>query len=206
MENNEDYIKKIDGAERRFFTQQMEIRSEEKGSVVEGVAAVVNSRTNMGWYDEEVMVGAFDDVMQDDVRCLLNHDPNFVLARSNKGEGTLSLSINERGDLAYAYTTPNRTFAKDLEDAIRTGDISQSSFGFGIKDDVWVKQENGRELRQIVKLKFLADVSPVSFPAYAATSTTIAKRSFESQKEPEYVKDYEKFNELKRKELNSKEK
>jgi len=206
MENNEDYIEKIDGAERRFFTQDMEVRTEDQGSTVEGIAAVVNTRTNMGWYDEEVMVGAFDEVMQDDVRCLLNHDPNFVLARSNKGEGTLALSINDRGDLAYKYKTPNRTYAKDLEDAIRTGDVSQSSFGFSIKEDIWEKGDDGRDVRKIVRCGRLFDVSPVGFPAYESTSTTIAKRSFEVQKKAAFVKDYVKYNELKLKELKSKKK
>ena len=206
MENSEDYIEKIDGAERRFFTQDMEVRAEDQGSTVEGIAAVVNTRTNMGWYDEEVMVGAFDEVMQDDVRCLLNHDPNFVLARSNKGEGTLALSINDRGDLAYKYKTPNRTYAKDLEDAIRTGDVSQSSFGFSIKEDIWEKGDDGRDVRKIVRCGRLFDVSPVGFPAYESTSTTIAKRSFEVQKKAAFVKDYVKYNELKLKELKSKKK
>jgi len=199
MEKNSDYVRNIDNGERRFVTQQMEIRADDQGSVVEGIASVVNTKTNMGWYDEMVMVGAFDDVMNDDVRCLLNHDPNFVLARSVKGEGTLKLSITSEGHLAYSYKTPNRTFAKDLEDSIRTGDISQSSFGFGIKTDEWVKQENGRELRQIFKLGFLGDVSPVTFPAY--TSTSVAKRSFESQKKPEFVRDFKKINELKSRKL-----
>ena len=206
MKNNEDYIEKIEGAERRYFTQDMEVRAEGENEMIEGIEAVVNTRTHMGGYDEEGMVGAFDEVMQDDVRCLLNHDPNFVLARSNKGEGTLALSINERGDLAYRYKTPNRTYAKDLEDAIRTGDVSQSSFGFSIKEDVWEKGDDGRDVRKIVRCGRLFDVSPVGFPAYESTSTTIAKRSFESQKKVEFESDFTKHNELKRKELKSKKK
>jgi phage head maturation protease len=35
---------------------------------------------------EEIAPGAFDDCLNDDVRCLLT-DPNYILARSKEGKG-----------------------------------------------------------------------------------------------------------------------
>ncbi|NBX10037.1 MAG: hypothetical protein EBR05_09585 [Marivivens sp.] len=42
--------------------------------VVEGYAAVFNSVTNIGPFMERIAPGAFTDVLNDDVRFLVNHD------------------------------------------------------------------------------------------------------------------------------------
>lgn len=180
-----DYIKSIEGAERRFFTSDVEIREDGGGNVVQGVAAVVEKSTDLGWFREKIAVGAFDDVMKDDVRCLFNHDSNFVLARSNNGEGTLELFLTDEGHLAYKYETPDRTYAKDLLDAIRSGDVSQSSFAFSIKEQKWSYADEGmdQDERTILKLSRLYDVAPVTYPAYQDTS--VAARSLQIMKDQE---------------------
>lgn len=182
MSKNKDYIENIEGAERRYFHVPVECRAETEG-MIEGTAALVNRKADLGWYEEIIEPGAFDDVLNDDVRALFNHDANLVLARSNKGEGTLQLFINDAGNLGYRYKTPERTYAKDLEDAIRAGDVSQSSFAFRVKEEAWEwASETGSEkdLRKIVKVEKLFDVSPVTYPAYQ--DTTVAKRSMETNK------------------------
>lgn len=186
MEPNKDYIQNIDGAERRYAVAAMmvEKRADDDGGdekfVVEGYAALFNSITAIGqWYREEIMPGAFDDVLKDDIRCLFNHDPNYILARSNNGEGSLEVWVDAKG-LKYRYTTPDRQYAKDLADAIAVGDVSQSSFAFRTKESMWKESEGELDLRQIVKVERLYDVSPVTYPAYA--DTTVAKRSFDAFK------------------------
>jgi HK97 family phage prohead protease len=179
-----DYINDIENAERRFISPQIEIRAEGETNTIEGIAAVVNKTTDLGWYEERIEPGAFDDVLNDDVRALFNHDPNFVLARSKGGKGTLSLSIDKTGNLKYSYKTPDRSFARDLQDAIKAGDVDQSSFAFSIKEEKWefAGEENGRnkDLRTILKVERLYDISPVTYPAYQ--DTTVAARSKESLK------------------------
>jgi HK97 family phage prohead protease len=182
----EDYIKNIEGAERRFFMAPVtvEIRAEgdaDKPAIIEGYAAMYNQRADLGWYEEEILPGAFDDVLMNDVRCLYNHNANFVLARSNQGKGTLSLSLDSTG-LKYRYETPNRSYALDLADAIEKGDVSQSSFAFRVKETIWIERTDEKELRQIKKFEQLIDVSPVTYPAYP--DTTVAKRSLEAEKPP----------------------
>ncbi len=181
MSKNKDYIENIGDAERRYFTttvnMQKRAEGEGEGKVIEGMAALYNNVTRIGnWFDEEILPGAFDDVMQDDVRCLFNHNPNFVLARSKDGQGTLDLELTTEG-LKYSYVTPNRSFAKDLEDAIESGDVSGSSFSFRIKEQKWIQREDDVELRQILKFDVLFDVAPVTFPAYP--DATVGKRSLE---------------------------
>jgi HK97 family phage prohead protease len=168
-----DYLAGVDGGERRFFSAPIEMRAASEGMDVEGVAAVVNSATDMGWYMEEIAPGAFDERLNDDVRALFNHDANQILARTNAG--TLKLFITNEGHLGYRFRMPDRSYAKDLADAIRSGDVSQSSFGFTISDEEWLRRD-AKDVRRITKVKRLFDVSPVTFPAYA--DTTVAKRSY----------------------------
>ena len=186
MSNERDYIEAIEGAERRYFTSTVERRMEGDGDdelpVIEGYAALFNSRTNLGWMQEEILPGAFDDVLNNDVRCLFNHNSNYVLARSVNGQGTLTLELDEKG-LKYRYTTPDRSYARDLADAIDAGDVSQSSFAFSVEESVWIEREGEEPVRQIVKLRQLYDVAPVTYPAYSDTS--VAKRSLEINKIPE---------------------
>ena len=169
------------GIERRYVTDIVKFETrgegEEKENVIEGYAAVFGARANLHYFEEEVAPGAFDEVLQDDVRALFNHNPNYVLARSVNGKGTLKLSVDERG-LKYNFKTPNRSFAKDLEDAIASGDISQSSFAFEVKEEIWQKREGKPDLRTITKFSRLYDVSPVTYPAY--DEATVGKRSWEA--------------------------
>ncbi len=180
-----DYIKGIDGAERRYVTSEMRATKNEetKASVIEGYAAKFNNETVIGhfWqYREVILPGAFDDVLKDDIRALFNHDPNLILARSENGKGTLEVWVDEIG-LKYRYTTPDRGYAKDLEDAIALGDVSQSSFAFKIAEQRWIEKEGDVDKREIVKFDKLFDVSPVTYPAYA--DTEVAKRSLDASHE-----------------------
>lgn len=175
-----DYISNIKNGERRFFSP--EIRNNEEG-VIEGVAAVVNSQTDLGWYEERIDSGAFDDVMGDDVVALFNHDANLPLARTTaKGESKLDLFLTKEGHLGYRFKAPNTQVGKDLNENIRNGIVSQSSFAFTISEDSWefANDQNKlkKDVRTIRKVERLYDVSPVTYPAYPDTS--VGARSAEN--------------------------
>lgn len=165
--------------ETRITTAQI-TRNEDEG-VIKGMAARVGKSYSMGWFEERIEPGAFDDTLGDDVRVLYNHDDNMVLGRTKSG--TAKIYLDEDGNLMYEYKTPNRSYAKDLEDAINVGDVDQSSFAFVIEDEEW-RSEGDKEIRSIKKIKRLYDVSPVTYPANPDTS--VAKRSYEAIKEAEH--------------------
>lgn len=181
---------------RRFApaTMRFEKREEsgQKFDVITGIAAVVGSRTSLGWFDEIIEKGAFDDALADpdlDCRCLKNHNPNLLLARyrANSDKNTLELFLTDSGDLGFRYTTPDRTHALDLQDEIRKGDIDQCSFQFTIEEESWKWEDEGsgeKDLRTIKKIGVLYDVGPVTYPAYRDTGVMIeeAKRTFEAAK------------------------
>ena len=143
----------------------IEVReSEGEEMILEGYAAVFNSETDLGHFREVIKPGAFDDVMTNDVRALINHDPNLVLGRTTNG--TLELSQDERG-LKYRVKLGAQQYAKDFYESVKRGDISQSSFAFTIDKQSWNEE---RTVRSVDKVRQLLDVSPVTYPAYAAAT------------------------------------
>ncbi len=181
-----DYIEKRDkNAERRFTSPDIQVREAGNSNVIEGIAAVVDSETDLRFFREKIAPGAFDDVMNDDVVALFNHDPNFPLARTSaQGEAKLELFLNKRGDLGYRFTAPNTSAGKDMMENIRNGIVSKSSFAFAIREQEWIEERDHEvpDLRIIKKLERLYDVSPVTYPAY--NDTSVAARSLDSVKEP----------------------
>ncbi len=121
---------------------------------------------------ERIMPRAFDRALTqgDDVRLLYNHDPSMILARVSSG--TLKLATFAAG-LRYIGTAPDTQLSRDLQELIRRGDVSGSSFSFtlGTGDDEWRTEEDGMEIRSIKNFSRVYDVGPVTFPAYEATTT-----------------------------------
>lgn len=166
--------------ERRFM-HQPELRAEEgeETSKIIGYGSVFNLRSeNLGGFREIIAPGAFDSVLDDDVRALFNHDSNFVLGRSKAG--TLKLSTDPVG-LRYEIDAPTTQTIRDLVIApMKRGDIDQSSFGFSVArgGEEWDEDDEGVIVRTITKVQRLYDVSPVTYPAYPDASA--ATRNFEA--------------------------
>ena len=140
---------------------------DEQPPKIVGYGSVFNTRSeNLGGFREVIAPGAFDSVINDDVRALFNHDHNFVLGRTKSG--TLSLAVDEKG-LRYEITPPDTQTVKDLLiEPLRRNDIDQSSFAFSVArgGEEWDEDEDGVIVRTITKFSRLYDVSPVTFPAY----------------------------------------
>lgn len=154
---------------------------------VSGYALVFNSDSNdLGGFIERIDPNSLDGVVEkSDVLCLLNHNEDRgVLARSNKGEGSLTLEIDEIG-LKYTFEAPNTALGDELLEGLRRGDISTSSFAFTVGKDSWSKMENGTYLRTINSINELFDVSPVYRAAYDATSVKADSRGLDAIKQQE---------------------
>jgi HK97 family phage prohead protease/HK97 family phage major capsid protein len=153
--------------------------------VIEGYAANFEQRTDLGYFKEEIARGAFEDVMEDDVRLLLNHD-GAPMARTTNG--TLELSVDENG-LKYRAALADTQDGRDMYKLIKRGDITQSSFAFTIGEQEFSED---RSVRRVLKVARLLDVSPVTYPAYP--TTTVAARQMAMQ-EPEPVEETETISE-----------
>ncbi len=179
-------LEKFDAEVRKssVVKEQREFRMENvehNDNVIRGYAAVYNSDSEwMGGFYEQIEMGAFDDVMDNDVRAYLNHDENLLLGRVSSG--TLRIGTDKRG-LFYEVDLPNTTYANDLVELMKRGDVNQSSFAFLIDQDRW-EQRDGKTYRIIEKVSRLLDVSPVSQPAYP-DATSELKRDLETETKEE---------------------
>ena len=177
--------------EKRYFNIDTRTEKRDDGSInITGHAAVFNQMSSdLGGFREIIAPDAFSNVLNDDVRALVNHDPNLLLARTSSG--TLNLEQTNEG-LQYSFDVPDTTYGRDLIISMERGDITQSSFAFTIEDDSWETTDDG-EVRTINKVKQLYDVSPVTYPAYPdADDLTLAQRSLAIYREKEENKKQEK--------------
>jgi len=159
------------------ITNAETVRSNDKTRKVYGTAIVFNQPTLIaGRFWEKISDKAVtEELLQQDVRALFNHDKNLILGRTKAG--TLKLEKTSKG-LTYEFISPDTSAGNDLLENIRLGNVTGSSFGFEVLEDVWSKRSDGKSLRIILKFKTLYDVSPVTFPAYP--STDVGLRSMES--------------------------
>ena len=168
--------------ERRIITRaalRAEQYSNGGGRVLRGTAAAFNQPTRLadGWH-EVIAPGAFTRSLQrqDDVRALVNHDPNLLLGRTKSG--TLQLSESKAG-LDFLVTLPDTSTGRDTWQLVKRGDWDMCSFAFQVdgpggddwQDDGWTCTDEeccrkSTPLRTLRNLR-LFDISPVvTYPAY----------------------------------------
>ena len=171
----------VPNIERRTLTVAPEVRAvNDDGSIpMAGHAALFNSLSeDLGGFVEVIAPGAFKRTIKNntDTRLLLNHDANFVLARTKSG--TLRLAEDERGLYVEADMAPT-SYARDLSILMERGDVNQMSFGFYVVRDHWGQMPDGVPLRTIQEAKVF-DVSVVAFPAYPATEASLRSQQFDA--------------------------
>lgn len=166
----------------RMIPGEIEVRATPSGSpIIRGYAAVFDAMTEIndwfGSYGEIVGRGCFTKTLGDgaDVRCLYNHDPNFVLGRTKSG--TLQCAEDSHG-LSYEATPPDTQWARDLCETMRRGDVDGSSFGFRVVRERWGSMPDPdsdgemMDCRTLLEVQ-LYDVSPVTFPAYPQADSSV---------------------------------
>ncbi len=135
-----------------------------------GHAAVFNQETLIGserfGFYERIAPAAFSKTLQEaDVRFLINHDPNLVLARSTNG--SLQLGTDAVGLSTQATLAPT-SYGKDLALLLERGIVNQMSFAFRPIVQETVDQRDGLPVVEVREVE-LFDVSAVTYPAYTGT-------------------------------------
>ena len=165
--------------ETRYTKLKVSVMNEEREGdggkmTIAGYASTFNSKSfDLGGFVEIIAPGAFDGVLNDDVRAAFNHKPDNIIGRVSSG--TLRLSVDNTG-LRYEVDLPNNTLGRDLFESVKREDIKESSFRFGVAPggEEWRDTDEGL-VRTITKFSRLVDVAPVTYPAYP--DSTIATRS-----------------------------
>lgn len=160
----------------------------EESRHVEGYAVTFDEQSQFLGFYEVIERGAITQELVDscDVFACFNHDMNKVLARSNQGEGSLKLTVDNKG-LKYEFDAPHTALGDELLEYLKRGDINKSSFAFYIDPDddeaeSW-ESKDGVYFRTIHKIKEIVDCSPVWQPAYESTS--VSKRAVDKVNELE---------------------
>ncbi|HDD0209300.1 TPA: HK97 family phage prohead protease [Staphylococcus aureus] len=160
----------------------VEIRSDdEEGMFIEGYALKFDTWSeNLGGFKETITKRALENADLSDVRCLVDHLPSQIIGRTTAG--TLKLDIDDIG-LKYRCRLPNTTFARDLYENMKLGNINQCSFGFMLNengDEIRFDKDDGIYKRTLTSISKLTDVSVVTYPAYKDTDVKPALRSIEN--------------------------
>ncbi len=177
---------------------------------IEGYAIVFNQRSQLlfDWNSgqpvyEIISPDAIDDALlrSSDIKALLEHNPNRMLARSRNGNGSLTLEIDSNG-LKYSFDAPNTSEGDYAIEEIKRGDYFGSSFCY-TDSDVEYSKEGDALIRTVKKIDRLFDVSIVSDPAYMTTSvetrsiTELLNPKLKAQEEAEKRNHEEFVNQLK---------
>jgi len=174
--------------ERVYNSKDLQFRAvEEDGEkILEGYAALYNVRSKLLYnsFYEVIEPGAFDNVLRSDnldVVLNFNHDNSLVMGRTTNS--TLDLRSDETG-LFFRATLPNTSYANDVYELIKRGDIFQNSFAFMPSKDGYRQERMDGEsydLVTVTNVERLRDVSAVTFPAY--TETQVSARDDENTDE-----------------------
>lgn len=162
----------------RRFVKGAEVRATKTGDTpgIEGYASVFDEEyvlwdTPSYRVVEIVRPGTFTRALKEkqDVRCLFNHDANYLLGRSTAG--TLRLKQDSKG-LSFTNDMPDTQLGRDVRTSVDRGDLDGCSFAFSVTKQTWREEQNeGKTIstREIEDVD-LYDVGPVTYPAYTGTS------------------------------------
>lgn len=181
--------------ERRFIRgAECRATGDESKPGLEGYAAVFNQEyvlfdSGSSRWIETIKPGSFSKVLRStpDVRCLFNHEPDHVLARTTNS--TLQLAQDSKG-LSYTADLDSRTqIGKDVRCFVDRKDVTGCSFSFQVSKQTWreEQQDDGKMTiytREIEEFGELFDVGPVTFPAYDGTSVAARGRELNQLQMP----------------------
>lgn len=147
-----------------------------------GYAVVFNSLSeDLGGFREIILPSAItqETINNSDIIFLLDHKQDRgILARSTKGEGSLRLSVDDKG-LYFEFEAPNTALGDELLEGLKRHDYSKCSFAFTVGEDEYKKDNNGTVIRTIKSIRQLYDCSVVVNPAYEETSVTVDERGLQ---------------------------
>lgn len=120
-----------------------------------------------------------DDIADQDIRALFDHDTGKVLGRTNAG--TMTLRKDDKGLFGTVEINDDDPEALSIYAKVKRGDVSQASFGFYIRDQKVEKRDDG--WHNTLTDVDLFEVSVVAFPAYETTEIGARSRDNEHAEE-----------------------
>jgi HK97 family phage prohead protease len=166
----------------RSITSELKTRNtDDNEKTIDGYFVVYNNETEL-WKGakEEVNGEAFNNTLDNDIRALINHDTSLVLGRNKSG--TLDLKSDSYGLWGSVKVNEKDQDAVNLYERVKRGDVNQCSFGFNIRDEEFIENQDGT-IKWIIKDVDLHEVSVCTFPAYEDTSIQARHKDYNNIKE-----------------------
>ena len=185
-------MKKIDREIRSYCGDQYQPRLREaadgqESRTIEGYAIVFGVRSQLlfDWYDryyEVIEPGAIDEarLREMDIKMTIFHDREMLIARSNKGVGTLKLTVDEIG-VKYEFDAPRTSAGETALELVKRGDLAGSSFTYWSDEKSSVRYEildDDVLLRHVDRIDRVYEMTIAADPAY--TETTVTAREVEA--------------------------
>lgn len=150
-----------------------ELRFDEQGKFVEGVAVPYGQTTSIGGqFEERIMPGAFGKM--EDVIANLLHDRKRPIARTG-ANGGMTLTDTDT-ELRVRIDLPETQDGRDAAELFRRRILRGFSVEMRVKDDRWTR--NLREIRSAD----LRGLAVVDRPAYTGATAAIVERHVERLK------------------------
>ena len=161
---------------------------------------VMFDRERRRYFTEIIEPGAVTEelLMRSDIKALVEHNRERVLARSRQGKGSMTLTIDGHG-LKYRFDLPHTRDGEYVMEGVRRGDLPGSSFAYIADERSGVSYErtsDGMLLRRVKKIERLFDVSVVSDPAYWGTEVSVRSLEPYFETDTAYLKQVEELRKL----------
>ena len=159
----------------KLAVRETEGSQDGESRTITGTAIVFNAESEVldDWGEKfrEVILpeaATMEFLNSQDIKMNMLHDRQLTIARSNKGVGTLRLSVDERG-VNFEFEAPKCDIGDRCLEMVRRGDYSGCSFEFYPKDyDV---ERNGDEVKVTHRaFEFISALTIGMDPAYRQTS------------------------------------
>lgn len=195
--------------EIRSFSEERAMPTVVDERTIEGYAVVFEKESRVMFdmqkkrcFVEVIKRGAVNDgdIKKWDIKALMEHNASRLLARSNNGKGSLTLTVDDYG-VKYRFEAPNTVEGDNAIELIKRGDIFGSSFAYTAdegRDIAYRKREDGLLLREVNRLNRMYDVSVVVDPAYFGTDVNVRSLDvyFEEPQDESYKEDAESLRSL----------
>lgn len=176
---------------------------EQESRTITGKAISFDTPSRYIGYIEYVNRGAItqDLIDSSNITFNINHNDDYMMARWNRGQGTLDIQLKEDG-VYFKFDAPPTDKGDELLWNIRHGNIYECSFAFTMPDDQamrWFRNEDDELCGEVLRIDGLYDLSAVTTAAYPDTDINAncfdleaIKRSLDDAKEERAEENVEK--------------
>lgn len=170
-----------------FCRSSLQVRETGTGRTISGYAILFNKESVHMWDDDDeyavevISPSAITKELLDqcDIKMTMYHNREKLLARSNRGKGTLQYRVDNTG-VFFSFVAPHTNDGDAAVELVKRGDIAGCSFAFRTHyyDEGFVKRtvsKVGKKTKityTVLKVTDILDFTLAGDPAYPQTSVS----------------------------------